>query len=296
MSLGAVESLKNPDPLAPTMQARQTPPPLAGRHIVVTRPAAQAGPLAAAIEAAGGRAVMFPVLAIGDVEDSQPLFDAIARLAEFDLAVFVSPNAIDKTFAAIRARGAAWPARLRVAALGKSSERALAGFGIADVIAPRLRFDSEALLELPELQVMAGKRVIIFRGDGGRELIAETLRDRGATIEYVTCYRRGMPPGAAAELAPLLGLWQGRQLDAFTITSSEGLRNLHALLGQDGQAMLEQTPLFVPHARIAEEARRLGLQRVVPTAPGDAGLLSGLTEYFSLTKPGEHGEHGENGN
>lgn len=274
--------------------------PLAGRHVVVTRPAQQAGPLSAAIAAAGGVAVAFPVLAIHDVDaaECERLAAVLARLAaaEFDLAVFVSPNAIDKTFAELRARGLAWPPALRVAALGKGSERALAERGVTNVVAPQQRFDSEGLLELPELQAMAGKRVIIFRGDGGRELIAETLRARGGTVEYVTCYRRAAPDGDTAELRRL---WQAGRLDAFTITSSEGLRHLHALLGAAGRALLEGTPLFAPHARIVEEARRLGLHRVVATEPGDAGLLRALSEYFTATEvvqPVARAEHGDHGN
>lgn len=273
--------------------------PLAGRHVVVTRPAQQAGPLAAALEAAGGIPVRFPVLAIHEVDaaERETLRVVLARLAAsaFDLAVFVSPNAIEKTFAELRGLGLAWPQPLRVAALGKGSERALAAQGVANVISPRQRFDSEGLLELPELQAMTGKRVIIFRGDGGRELIAGTLRARGATVEYATCYRRAAPDGDTAEL---LTLWREGRLDAFTITSSEGLRHLHALLGEEGRALLEGTPLFAPHARIVAEARRLGLHRVVATGPGDAGLLHALSEYFSSSKVvksvecPEHGDHG----
>jgi len=255
---------------------REPPLPLAGRHIVVTRPADQAGPLAVAIENAGGIAVRFPVLVISDVEDPGPLHDIAARLDSYDLAVFVSPNAVHKALSILTAQRP-WPARLRAATVGKSSERELARFGIADVIAPGERFDSEALLELPELQALEGRRVIIFRGDGGRELLGDTLKERGASVEYITCYRRGVPQ---ADTAPLLKLWDARQLDAFVVTSSEGLRNLLTLLGDAGARWLKQTPLFVPHARIAEEARKLGLQCVVLTAPGDAGVLDGLTEYF----------------
>lgn len=250
---------------------------LSGRHIVVTRPADQAGHLAAQVRSAGGVAVLFPVLAIHDIDDPQPLLDIAARLDEFDLAVFVSPNAVNKACAAI-ARQRRWPARLRVATMGETSERALAGFGLNDVIAPRQRFDSEALLELPEMREMAGKRVVVFRGDSGRDLLGDTLTDRGASVEYVTCYRRGKPD---ADITPLLSLWKNHQLDAIVITSSEGLRNLAGLLGAAGAELLKNTPLFAPHARIVAAARALGLRQVVATAPGDEGLLAGLTAYFS---------------
>lgn len=260
--------------------------PLAGRHIVVTRPAQQAGSLSAAINAAGGVAVAFPVLEIHPVDTAEEalLGQVLARLCagEFDLAIFVSPNAVAHSFAALRQRGLHWPDDLPVAVVGKGSERALAEQGVnpGRVISPQTRFDSEGLLALPEMQAMRGKRVIIFRGDGGRELTASTLRERGATVEYITCYRRC---GPSTDAAALLKLWQDGQLDAITMTSSEGLLHLHDLLGEPHRALLQATPLFAPHQRIAEVAQQLGLTRVIATAAGDAGLLQGLNTYFSET-------------
>ena len=220
--------------------------------------------------------MLFPVLEIRDIENVAPVLDAAIRLDSFDLAVFVSPNAIEKALALILPRRA-WPAGLQVAALGKSSERELARQGIHEVISPPLRFDSEALLELTELTDVHGKRVIIFRGDGGREVLGDTLKARGATIEYVTCYRRARPQ---LDPAPLLKLWEVGQLDAVTLTSSEGLRNFHEMIGRLGQAWLKKTPAFVPHVRIAEQAQALGLAKVIPTGPGDDGLMAGLRAYF----------------
>jgi len=250
--------------------------PLTGRHVVVTRPAGQAAHFATALTEAGAIPVLYPVLEICDIEDLAPLLDAAIRLDSFDLAVFVSPNAIEKALALILPRRS-WPTALRVAALGKSSERELARNGIHDVISPPLRFDSEALLELPELIDVRDKRVIIFRGDGGREVLGDTLKSRGATIEYVTCYRRARPQ---TDPAPLLKLWEQGRLDAVTLTSSEGLRNFFDMLGHLGQAWLKKTPAFVPHARIAEQAQALGLNKVIATEPGDDGLMAGLRAYF----------------
>jgi uroporphyrinogen-III synthase len=251
--------------------------PLTGRHIIVTRPAGQAAHLASVLVEHGAIPVLYPVLEIHDLENPRPVLDAAIRLDEYDLAVFVSPNAIIKALALILPRRP-WPAGLRVAALGKSSERELARHGIHDVISPPLRFDSEALLELPDLMDVAGRKVIIFRGDGGRELLGETLIARGARVDYVTCYSRGCP---TLDPAPLLKLWEAGQLDAVTLTSSEGLRNFCDMIGRLGQAWLKKTPAFVPHARIAEQARALGLQQVFPTAPGDDGLMAGLVQYFA---------------
>lgn len=251
--------------------------PLAGRHVVVTRPAGQAAHLAQALADLGASPVIFPVLTIQPLDNLQPLLDVAIHLDQYDLAVFVSPNAVDQALTPILARRS-WPARLKAATVGKSSEAALAKHGITQVIAPADRFDSEALVALPELQNVFGRKVIVFRGDGGRELLGDTLTARGAKVDYVSCYRRGRPE---ASPAPLLKLWNDGHLDAVTVTSSEGLRNLHDMLDPLGRAYLRATPLFVPHARIAEQARVLGMKQIELTGPGDDGLVAGLMRHFA---------------
>ena len=250
--------------------------PLAGRGIVVTRPARQAEGLASLIRAAGGNAVLFPVLEIRDVEDLKPLLQLIDRLDEFDLAIFISPNAVNKAMYLITARRAL-PAKLAIAAIGRGSVKELGRFGVTKVIAPGGRSDSEALLELPALADLSGKRVAIFRGEGGRELLDDTVKARGARVEYAECYRRGKPD---LDAAPLLGAWARNELDAITVTSSEGLHNLFEMVGAPGQTRLRKTPLFVPHPRIAEVARGLGLATVIVTEAGDEGILTALIDYF----------------
>lgn len=250
---------------------------LAGRSIVVTRPAAQARQLAGLIRKAGGIPVLFPVLEILDSGDLRPLHALIDRLEEFDLAIFISPSAVNKAMNLIAARRKL-PPGLRIAAIGRGSARELKHFGVGEVIAPARKFDSEALLELPELAEVAGKRVVIFRGDGGRELLGDTLVARGAVLEYAECYRRGKPNSSAA---PLLKAWARNELHAVVVTSSEGLRNLFDMVGKLGQSWLRKTPLFVTHARIAATARELGLAAVVEAGPGDAELVEGLARYFA---------------
>lgn len=251
--------------------------PLAGRHIVITRPLAQSGHLAELLITQGATPVRFPVLAIHDVEDQRPLLDAAIRLEHFDLVVFVSPNAVAKALDVIL-KHRAWPAGMQVVTMGRSSERELNERGIGNVLAPVQRFDSEALLEMPELQEMQGRRVLICRGDSGRELLGETLAARGADVEYLTCYRRGKPQ---IDPAPLLKLWEEGRLDAVTLTSSEGLRNFTEMIGRLGLAWLRKTPTFVPHLRIAEQAGHFGLKHIIPTGAGDDGLMAGLLDYFT---------------
>ena len=250
---------------------------LAGRRVVLTRPAGQAEHLAALIRAAGGEPVLFPALEILELADLRALAALIDRLDAFDLAIFISANAVDKGLAQVRARRG-WPPGLRAATVGRGSERALRSNGFDAVILPTQGYDSEALLALPELKDVAGKRVVIFRGEGGRELLAETLAARGAVVEYAECYRRGRPK---ADAAPLLELWRQRRLDALTVASAEALVNFGAMLGEAGAQCLKATPLFVPHARIAAVARGMGVQTVVQTDSGDEALVAGLAAFFA---------------
>ena len=249
--------------------------PLAGCGIVVTRPADQATPLAEAIRAAGGHAILFPAIEILDPADIQPLIDVVDRIETCSLAIFISPNAVVRAMSQITARRT-WPPGLRSAAIGKGGVKALQRFGINEVIVPTRSFDSEGLLALPQLQTVAGQRVVIFRGDGGRELLGDTLTARGAQVEYVECYRRARPH---ADAAPLLKAWAHDEVHAITVTSSEGLRNLFEMVGEPGLSWLRRTPVFVPHPRIAAAARELGCGQVIESAPGDEGLIAALQQW-----------------
>jgi len=245
--------------------------PLAGLKIAVTRPRDQAAPLARRIEQAGGIPLLFPLLDIAPVADQSALHEQISRLAQFDLAIFISPNAVQYGMAAIRMAGEL-PQNLKIATVGQGSAKALRELGIAEVIAPAERFDSEGLLALPELQNVAGSRVLIFRGDGGRELLGDALKARGAMVEYAACYRRNKPQQDAAVLLDAAP-------DALTVTSSEALGYLWQMLDEAQRDRLCGIPLFVPHRRIAELARRQGWRQVRLADAGDDGLLSALIAW-----------------
>jgi uroporphyrinogen-III synthase len=249
---------------------------------VVTRPAERAGTLADLIRSAGGHAIVFPAIEISDPLDLKPLNALLARLDEFDIAIFISPSAVDKAMTLIAARGGL-PSRLEVAAMGRGSVKALKRFGVGAATAPEQRFDSEALLESPALAELAGKRVVIFRGEGGRELLRDALIARGAHVEYAECYRRRRPQ---IDVAPLIRAWARREVHAVVITSIEGMNNLFDLVGKPGQPWLRKTPAFVPHERIAEAALGLGVREAVVTPAGDEGVVQSLVEYFrALSRP-----------
>lgn len=253
------------------------PPALEGKGIVVTRPRETAGGLAARIEAARGRAILFPAMEIDDLADPAPAQRIADHLEDYDLAVFVSPTAVQKGLALVHARRD-WPAKLAAAAVGAASRAELVRRGVAGAIAPDTGADSEALLALPELASVAGKRVVIFRGEGGRELLGDTLRARGASVDYAACYRRSPP---REDPAALIGAWTGGGVQALTSSSSAGLGHLAALLEARGLArLMGETPLFVSHERISAAARRLGAREVLVCGPGDEEMLDRLVAYF----------------
>lgn len=246
---------------------------LRGRRIVVTRPRAQADALAAQIAAHGGEPMVFPLLDIAPADDQRPLQAAISRLSSYTWVVFISPNAVAFSLPAILV-AAPWPTAVQAVAIGPGTVAALAGHGVVSVLAPSTRFDSEAVLDLPDLQAarVVDRRVLIVRGNGGRELLADTLRARGAEVDLVSCYRRLPPPSGE----PLQALLHDRRVDAMTLSSSEGLRHLFDLLDEPARWQLARTPLFVPHPRIAEQAKQLGLTEVILTGPADAGIIDAL--------------------
>lgn len=248
--------------------------PLAGVHIAVTRPPEQATKLNAAINAAGGEVISFPLLDIASLPDLSAFHAAITPLSQFDWAIFISSNAVHYGMPLLQQ--ASPPASLKFAAIGPTTASALHEYGVAQVLTPRDRFDSESLLALPELQQMQGLRVLIVRGVGGREVLADTLKQRGAEVVFGECYRRINPQADAALLAQS---HSAGQLQGVIITSSEALRFLLDLAA--GSAWLQATTVFVNHDRIAEQAAAHGLSVASAGQPGDAAMLQLLTRHFT---------------
>jgi len=244
------------------------PLPLAGLGVVITRPRAAAETLAAALASAGARPFVFPALAIEPLPESRSL---AADLDACDLAIFVSANAVEHGLALIRAQGAR-PLRAPVAAIGEATARALRNSGFGTVISPTGRHDSESLLALDELKSVDGRKILIFRGQGGRELLREALESRGAQVTYVECYRRTRP---AADAAPLLRAWTRGEIQAVSVLSAETLENFVAMIGPEGEAHLSHTALVVPHEAIATRPLARRFARVIVSSL-DAGMVHAL--------------------
>jgi uroporphyrinogen-III synthase len=251
-------------------------------QVVITRPRQQAEPLARAVAALGRTPVLLPLLEISPLPDEGELRTVLAGLASYALVAFVSPNAIEAAFAHI----ARWPEGVDVAVVGEGSRAALAKHGVVEgsvrIHCPPdpAHSDSEHLLQALDLAQLAGRRVLVVRGEGGRELMPEALRGAGAAVETVAAYRRAVPalnPELATRLRGLLAA-----SNDWIITSSEALRGLVSLvdqLGAEPEALHQQLRgqrLIVPHARILETARGLGFTRLTLTGSGDERLLAAL--------------------
>ena len=252
--------------------------PLHGLSIAVTRPAAQAGRLAGLIAENGGHPVLFPLLAIAPLANYHAFEQKLAALQQVDWAIFISGNSVQQALPRLLERLGAIPDHLHFAAVGPSTAAALAGYGIGDVLVPTSGFDSEALLALPQLQQVDGLRFMIFRGVGGRETLAATLRTRGALVDYAECYQRVNPQRDAGVLTTL---WQNKGLHAIVVTSTEAMRHLLQLADEGKAPWLRNTLLCVSHPRIAELPRRLGLQVAIAPMPTDDSLLQCLTQALS---------------
>lgn len=250
------------------------------RGIVVTRPLDQARTLADLVKQAGGTPVLFPLLEIVPVQDYTGFDAVIDQLESFDWAIFISSNAVQHGMTRLLTRRSL-PGKLLYAAVGPMTASELGTFGIKNVLTPTDRFDSESLLNLPEMQAVAGKRCVIFRGIGGRDLLANTLTERGAEVAFAECYQRTNPN---PDPQPLEKLWESDSLQALVVTSSEALRNLLDLAKT--AVWLKATPIFVNHPRIAEAASAQGLLAITANAPGDGGMLATLETYFR-----KHGQH-----
>lgn len=255
------------------------PADLAGLRVVITRPRQQAGELKTRLEQAGARPLLFPLLAIAPTPNLGALANSLSRLDDIHLLIFISPNAVRYGLQQLATYGGL-PPGLPVACVGQGTARVFTEqAGRAPDLVPQQGHDSEALLGLPGLQpeAIAGRKVLIVRGEGGREHLAESLRARGAQVGYAEVYRRVKPDN---DVETLLGPLRQGKIDIISVTSSEALDNLLEA-GTGERERLQATPLVVFHQRIADAARDRGFHGpvLVCERPGDDGLLDTLRRW-----------------
>lgn len=260
---------------------------LSGLAVLVTRPQGIGENLVQAIESRGGDAIFVPAIEIEPLQpDTSELAD-LSTLPAGGLAIFASRNAV------------AWGARYlpqprpRVAAIGPSTASALATLGLTPDIRP-VGFTSEDLLQLPELASLAGVRVFIIRGAGGRDALATGLKARGARVRYLDVYRRVRAPLSADRREQLLARWAAGGIHVYTATSGDIFRNLCSLLGAEGEALLRCTPLVTVSERVIQIAEQWGhsAARLLADGPDDHSLAEALARWHAAGAPGPTGAKG----
>ena len=241
--------------------------PLQNLGIAITRPVDQAKKLSKLMTEAGGTPILFPLIEITALNNYSQFETVIKDIAEYDWAIFISSNAVQNGMPRLLKLGI--PSHLQFAAIGPVTASELKAFGVKEVLIPMERFDSESLLALPEMGQVEGKKILLVRGVGGRDVLAETLRARGALVTFAECYQR-INPQTNCDL--LTQLYSKNKLRGIVITSSEAMRHLLDLAGDS--EWLKNITLFVNHARIAEVPLQLGLKVAVASAPGDEAMLA----------------------
>jgi uroporphyrinogen-III synthase len=242
---------------------------LNGARILVTRPEHQADNLSRLIEQRGGIAVRFPALEIVSRDDNQ-ITATLANLDRFQWVIFISANAVNF---ALKANSGKIPRTksVRFAAVGQATAQAMKMAGLTVDLVPEQGYSSEALLAMPQLQQVGGLHCLIVRGEGGREQLATTLRDRDAEVDYLEVYKRIIP---RIDSSPVVELLEQHCLDAITVTSVEALQNLNVMLGDKNNKLLLLIPLVVVSDRIGCIATDMGFNQISVTEnPLDTAIL-----------------------
>ncbi|MDE2393936.1 MAG: uroporphyrinogen-III synthase [Burkholderiales bacterium] len=254
-------------------------------RVLVTRPPRQAADWVARLRRLGLDAAALPLIGIAEVEDPAPLQAAWATLAARSLVVFVSPNAVEHFFAR-RAPAQAWPAATLAGSTGPGTSAALraAGLGEAQLVEPGVdapSFDSEALWARLAGRDWGGRSVLVVRGEDGREWLSQTLRARGARVDFVAAYRRLPPLLDAAGAALLAAALADPAAHLWLFSSSEALRHLQALAPG---AAWGGSRAAASHPRIVQSARELGFGRVDALAP-DPEAVAALLRRTPIQSP-----------
>lgn len=253
---------------------------LSGLRVLVTRPTPQHQSICSAIQEQGGSAIHFPLIEIAALESENEIRlskSKVQILDNYQVLIFVSNNAVKFGANLINNYWPQFPLGVEVIAIGKSTASKIATELNCKAIHPSQGASSEDVLAMSELDSVADKKIAIIRGKGGRELLAETLRARGAEVDYLEVYRRSPANNTSSELKTLI---ETEQINVYSVTSGESLERLYFLLtegegerDEEGKAKASKAkepslsqplcqPLIVPSERIAAAAQDFGFTNV----------------------------------
>lgn len=252
---------------------------LQGQSIVVTRPKHQAAAIIGHLQKRGAEVINFPLLAITEPQNAALSQKQLSSIFQYDFLIFTSPNAVEKAFKKI---SASMISQANVAAVGKKTAEMLKHYGVNVAIVPEKNFNSEALLACRALQSVQTANIAIIRGEGGRELLRDTLLRRGAQVDYIDVYRRICP---AENLLPLVKFQQQGSIDIIILTSVESLQHFFRLGA--GLAWVNQVTLLVGSERIREHVRHTSHvgNVLVAADPSDGSIIQCLMSWIKDKKP-----------
>jgi uroporphyrinogen-III synthase len=246
--------------------------------VLITRPAGgSADTLSAVLRQAGFEVYCQPLLQVSGIPELSGAQRSL--LLDLDLyrhVIFISTNAVQFGMDRLDEYWPQLPEGISWYAIGDTTAAELGAFGI-DAATPGVNMTSEGLLALPALEDVRDERVLIVKGEGGRETLKNELARRGARVDELACYRRSPPDVAAGELARKLSEWA---IDLILISSGEGLANLQLLLTPAETSKLKHMALVVPSERVARLARDAGFDQVVTAEnASDAAMLRALQAW-----------------
>lgn len=232
-------------------------------NVLVTRPKGREVELVAALQEAGFNPVYYPVLEIAPLLESDPAFGALKnRVLDLDLyqhIIFVSMNAVEYGMYWFDMYWPQLPVQQSYYAIGEATAKALAAYNVSVIGSESIAMNSEALIQVGALQQISGDKVLIVRGVGGRDYLYDHLTARGASVEYLQCYRRGLPQCCDYSVKQLL---VEQDVDVICANSGESLTNLCTLYGEP-LAHLLSLPIVVPGKRVATLAEQKGFTEVI---------------------------------
>jgi uroporphyrinogen-III synthase len=249
----------------------------AAKYIMITRPAHQAGPLIDAIKTAGGLHFLFPTLEIEPIPLTSADKNILQQINDYDIIVFISPNAVEYGLRQINAH-TTLNSRPLIATIGPGSADALKNrLGKMPDIMPQDNFNSEGLLSNRAMQNVANKRILIIRGNAGREHLKETLEQRDAKVNYLNVYQRTKPQLPTKDLEQQL---QNKQIAAIVITSATSIKNLLEMVPATVLNTLLQIPLVLINDRLINIAHEAGFtnELLVAAAASDEAIVETLIQ------------------